>query len=196
MPQHDDLQLLLDERAIRRVILRYCRGIDRGDVELVRSCYHPDALDVHGRYRGDAHGFAEHAVTVLTERYEVTSHAVHNCLIEITGDTAHVETYFVAHHESRATDPDRHTYRFGGRYIDRFIRADGQWAISRRVLVRDWSARDPLSSEASAAAEGERATFVNGTRNGSDLAYESAFDQWISTWYDAHTDSDRTNGRS
>jgi len=35
---------LVDERDIRNVLTRYCRGIDRIDMELVRSCYHPDAV--------------------------------------------------------------------------------------------------------------------------------------------------------
>jgi hypothetical protein len=32
-----DLQALLDEREIHRVLMRYCRGIDRMDQDLVRS---------------------------------------------------------------------------------------------------------------------------------------------------------------
>ena len=42
------LQMLIDEAAIKKVHLRYCRGIDRMDWDLIRSCYHPDAIDDHG----------------------------------------------------------------------------------------------------------------------------------------------------
>ncbi|MEI6002085.1 hypothetical protein H3V53_34635 [Paraburkholderia bengalensis] len=31
---------------------RYCRGIDRIDWDLVRTCYHPDAFDEHGSSGG------------------------------------------------------------------------------------------------------------------------------------------------
>ena len=44
---------LLDERAICKVVLRYCRGVDRMDRELVRSCFHDDAEDQHGNFRGN-----------------------------------------------------------------------------------------------------------------------------------------------
>ena len=47
------LQQLLDEAEIRRVHIRYCRGIDRMDWDLVRSCYHPDAIDQHQLARRD-----------------------------------------------------------------------------------------------------------------------------------------------
>jgi hypothetical protein len=48
------LQPLLDEAAIRRVHLDYCRGVDRRDWELVRRYYHLDAVDHHGPYSGGA----------------------------------------------------------------------------------------------------------------------------------------------
>ena len=46
----DDGELARDlaENAIRRTLYRYCRGIDRRGFELVRACYHSDALDDHG----------------------------------------------------------------------------------------------------------------------------------------------------
>src|SRR5262249_11432964 len=53
MPDMDgDVRALLDEQAIRRVLARYCRGIDRLDQDLVRSCYHPDATEAHGTFTG------------------------------------------------------------------------------------------------------------------------------------------------
>ena len=44
------LSRLLDRNEIEEVVLRYCRGIDRRDFDLVRSCYHPDATDRHGSF--------------------------------------------------------------------------------------------------------------------------------------------------
>ena len=48
---------LIDREQIRDVIYRYARGVDRRDYELVRSCYHPNATDDHGSYKGDVDGF-------------------------------------------------------------------------------------------------------------------------------------------
>ena len=59
------LQKLVDEAEIRQVHIRYCRGIDRMDWALVRSCYHPDAIDRHGAYEGGVEGFIEWAAKLL-----------------------------------------------------------------------------------------------------------------------------------
>ena len=40
--------------AIRQAALRYCRGVDRLDAELMRSAYHDDATDDHGVFVGPA----------------------------------------------------------------------------------------------------------------------------------------------
>ncbi len=47
------LQDLIDKQAIREVVLTYCRGIDRLDFDLVRSAYHPDAIDHHTGFDGN-----------------------------------------------------------------------------------------------------------------------------------------------
>ena len=48
------LDQLLDRQEIERVIHAYCRGIDRRDLALVRSCYHDDATDRTGSSIGSA----------------------------------------------------------------------------------------------------------------------------------------------
>ncbi|OXM72099.1 MULTISPECIES: hypothetical protein [Amycolatopsis] len=40
------------------IVEELSRGIDRYDVEL-RSCYHPDAVDIHNIYNGGLEGFIE-----------------------------------------------------------------------------------------------------------------------------------------
>ena len=47
-----DLETLIAKQEITDVVYRYARGIDRLDFELVRSCYHPDAYDDHGAFKG------------------------------------------------------------------------------------------------------------------------------------------------
>ena len=46
------VQLLLDKQEIYEVILRYCRGIDRLDEELLLSVFHPDAYADFGTLKG------------------------------------------------------------------------------------------------------------------------------------------------
>ena len=59
MSQPPDVQALLDKQAIYEVVCRYCRGIDRLDLDLVRSCYDVDAREHHPGYDGDVDGFVE-----------------------------------------------------------------------------------------------------------------------------------------
>ncbi len=52
----DEIELLLAERAIARVLYTYSRAADRFDLELMRSCYWPDGTDDHGSYNGGLDG--------------------------------------------------------------------------------------------------------------------------------------------
>jgi hypothetical protein len=56
VPRGDDDLRSKDE--IRDVVLRLARGIDRCDLELLRSCYHPDAHEEHGWFSGSAWEYA------------------------------------------------------------------------------------------------------------------------------------------
>ena len=43
---------LLAKQEIRDALMRYSRGIDLLDPDLVKSAYHPDAYDDHGTFKG------------------------------------------------------------------------------------------------------------------------------------------------
>ena len=96
---------LLDQQAIRDVLIRYTRGIDRMDPDLVRSCYHPDAHDDHGAFRGGTEEFVAWFQEALSF-FERTMHFVGNQLVEVDGDVARAESYCVAYHR-RANLPSR-----------------------------------------------------------------------------------------
>lgn len=135
----DDLQRLLDDRAIRDVLLRYCRGVDRIDLELVRSCYHDDAVDDHGAFRGNVGDFVAW-IGRLLPRYGVTTHLLHNCLIEHHPEVpgvARAETYGIAEHQTPGGPPELNlTIAF--RYLDRLEdRGDG-WRIADRLCTTEW----------------------------------------------------------
>ena len=46
------LQHLIDRQEINDCIHRYTRGLDRHDDELLRSVFHPDAIDNHAHVAG------------------------------------------------------------------------------------------------------------------------------------------------
>lgn len=91
-------QLVADRAEIERQLLRYCRGVDRRDLELVRSTYHPDAWDDHGSYQGDLDGFLAFVAGEVHARFRTTMHKLGQSLIEIEGDVAHAESYAICHH--------------------------------------------------------------------------------------------------
>lgn len=126
------LRRLLDHQAVVDCVHRYARGVDRGDVELVRSAYHPDAVEDHGAYVGGVDGLvdflaAAHRPFPGYQRY------VTNVSVEIDGDEAHAESYYLC-----VLRRDEKLLANGGRYVDRLERRDGGWRIARRVVVMEW----------------------------------------------------------
>lgn len=51
------LEEMSAKQEITELLYRYCRGIDRLDWDLVRSCYHDDAFDDHSIFRGSPDEF-------------------------------------------------------------------------------------------------------------------------------------------
>jgi len=138
------IALLIAENEIRTVCLRYCRGIDRRQFDIVRECYHPDALDEHGDFLGTVDEFIVHAQRSLAT-YESTMHFVGNILVEVDGDQARSETYAIAMHRvAPRGDRPRRDYVVGLRYVDDFARRSGRWRIANRVCVFEWTRTDPV----------------------------------------------------
>lgn len=138
------LQTLADERAVRQVLLRYCRGVDRLDAELVRSCYHPDATDEHGSFAGGVDEYVAWAFRLL-RRYGTTMHYLSNVLVEVAGDVALAESYGVAVHRGPEGEPfdPKLNLTSGFRFVDRFERrGDTGWRIAARVATTEWSRLD------------------------------------------------------
>ena len=133
-----DLRQLLDKQAIHEVVLRYCRGIDRCDRELVRDCYWPDATDEHGSFVGSRDEYVAWVFDRMLPRYAMTMHFIGNVLIDLDGDRAKSEAYGMAMHRTGSDKPE-HNLRTGFRYIDDFARRDDQWRIARRVCALEWS---------------------------------------------------------
>jgi hypothetical protein len=139
------LASLLDKQALYELALRYCRGIDRRDLKLVRSLYHDDAIDDHGAmFRGSADEYVAWLPSVLAG-FEATTHAIQNALYVLDGDRAEGELYMLAYHRTPA--PDARDILIGGRYLDRYERRQGNWKIARRSLALDWCRVVPVNAE-------------------------------------------------
>ncbi len=156
------LQTLLDKEAIREVALRYARGIDRHDDELLLSAYHPDASDDHGSFIGSSAAFVEYANRVHARNWVCHQHYITNQVIDLHGDTAHCESYFLA----VLKRPDGVCDMVGGRYVDRIDRRDGHWAVAERICMVEWNAE-----AAPGAAAFDASIFIAGSWDRSDPSY-------------------------
>ncbi|MBG6120030.1 MULTISPECIES: nuclear transport factor 2 family protein [unclassified Sphingobium] len=134
-PSDAELRQLLDKEAIRDCLLRYSRGIDRMDRDLMLSAYHPDGYDDHGVTQGDRETFVDWARSYHQRVQLRHQHRISNETIELDGDSAHVESYYCFWGENIEGPP---TLAFG-RYIDQFERRNGRWAIAYRVCINEIS---------------------------------------------------------
>jgi ketosteroid isomerase-like protein len=165
------LRRLLDESVIRTLIARYARAIDRMDWELLRSCYHDDAIDVHSGTTWKAEDFIEWLKGRLGN-YTATKHFLGNQLIELDGDTAWVETYCLALHRVPATEGEPAADRLVSvRYCDRLERRHDEWRIAHRVVAYEPGRIDPVDREPELTA-----THVLARRDRKDVAYDRVRD--------------------
>ncbi len=158
MPETAPWAALADKQAIYEVILRYCRGIDRLDLELVRSCYHPGAIDHHTNFEGNRDEFVvwvEGALRLLAG----TMHLVGNHLVEIDGDRARCETYCTAFHWADPATSTLENVTTGIRYVDRFERRGGRMAHRRAFCL---AGVDPDRTEPAGRRPGRGADRIPG----------------------------------
>jgi hypothetical protein len=138
------LRELLDKQEIHERLMRYCRGVDRGDAELISQAFHTDAMADHGQvfFTGEDVG---QMLAQMAARHTNASgtHFTGNELIEIDGDKAYSEVYFLSFRE-RERDGETVTFWRCARYIDQWERRDGVWGIVYRRVVDSWNRIDPV----------------------------------------------------
>ena len=164
------LRELLHKREIHELLMRYCRGINRADRELIASCFHPDALDDHGTFTLSGPTIAEklHAILNPPANEDTPSAGaffIGNELVEIEGNVAWAETYWISYGEQKRGGSGYLRARCA-RFLDRLERRDGQWRIAYRVVADEWSRVDAIV-ERSPDARGLR----RGLRSKRDAVY-------------------------
>jgi ketosteroid isomerase-like protein len=141
--------------AIEQVVYRYAHGIDARDLEMVLSCFTDDAeVDYDGRIQRRGAAELRELFGGPTERrrassgmvgldtVERTTHHMTNVLIELDGEHAAVQTTALAFLAGRR-DGSEVVVQRGLRYVDQFVRRDGNWAIEHRVHSMVWSSAVP-----------------------------------------------------
>ena len=160
----DPLRALLDRQAIRDVLSRYCRGLDRMDKEMAYAVWHPDGTAFYdGIFEGTGHGFVDW-VWEAHAQMERHSHQITNVLIELDGDRATSEAYVTVALWTLPDAEGRQQELVGrGRYLDRWERREGSWAIAHRIHLLDLSSSFPLGH--AEVSDGSR-------RDSADLSFE------------------------
>jgi hypothetical protein len=187
-----EIRELLDRQKCYDVLTRYCRALDRADVELMKTVYWEDAVDEHGVFEGNAHDFAEFIIREIRNWFEVATHYICNVHMEyygdvmctesylisycsVTGDPAKVQAVYGASYLAATGGPEaahkQHAFLMGGRYVDRLEKRNGEWRIAHRRVVMDWNENWPSGA---ISAEGMFASLsCRGTRDRSDPVYQN-----------------------
>jgi ketosteroid isomerase-like protein len=133
----DALAKLIAKDEIRELALLYSRGVDRKDIELLKTLYTTDGWDSHGTYfdgpAADYIAFLEHQLPHM----QIGGHHICNHLISVDGDSGEGEVYAIAWH----LIPDgagglKHDIQ-AVRYVDRYRKDDGRWKFARRDVSFD-----------------------------------------------------------
>jgi len=138
------VQEMLDEHQLRRLVDRYCRAVDRGDLELVRSLYHRDAVDSHGAFSGGSVDEFVERLAAARPHVRSMQHHVTTVNFAVRGAVAEGEVYMIATHTliSGAGDVD---VTVGGRYLDKYEKRSDTWGFVERSIVTDWARVDDPS---------------------------------------------------
>ena len=145
---------LLTREEMRDVIVRYCRGVDRRDWNLVRTCFTADARHQHLEFIGTTDEFVGFASTVLAG-IPSTLHAICGVSFEVDADRTMSEAAFVAYHRIKGDDSKDAPFPTGGvdtdwivagRYVDQWRRVDDKWLIADRRAFHDWTRLEPATA--------------------------------------------------
>ena len=141
-----------DRLAIRELIEAYAHCADRRDAKGQMSLFTPDthfvvfmnatdptpSQDLHSR---------EALAPVFRDlnKYDATTHFIgQSTIFTLTSDRATGETYCLAHHVT-VEGGKRRLMLASLRYLDTFVKSDGTWLFSERLLYVDWLEERALS---------------------------------------------------
>ncbi len=141
----EKIQILIDRQDILDCLTRFCRGMDRFDRAAYLSAFHDDAIVAAGPFVGGAAACYDWAQPMHEAGQILTQHVLLNHSVEIQGDTAHSETYymFIARNHPYDGGSEESLMLAGGRYIDRLEKRIGHWKIALRTNIIEWSGLPP-----------------------------------------------------
>ena len=134
-----------DRLAIRELVDAYAHCADRRDAKGQMSLFTPDTHFVVYMNAKDPKASQElHSREALApvfealNQYDATTHFVgQSTITSLRSDRATGETYCLAHHVT-VDGSTRRLMVASLRYLDTFVKIDGGWLFSERLLYVDW----------------------------------------------------------
>src|SRR6202023_1164640 len=141
-----------DRLAIRELVEAYAHCADRRDAKGQMSLFTADAHFVVYMNAKDSTPSQElHSREDLApvfadlNKYDATTHFVgQSTIFTLTSDRASGEAYCMAHHVT-VDGGKRRVMLASLRYLDTFVKLDGAWLFSERILYVDWLEERALS---------------------------------------------------
>lgn len=132
------------KQALHELNALYCRGADRMDRALMLSIWSDGATIDAGMFKGLAAEFCALA-TQPNPASERSFHSSSNEYYEVDGDSARGELYTIIIN-TVVEDGKKIDRLIGGRYLDTYTRASGDWKIASRLFVLDWNMNHPSTA--------------------------------------------------
>jgi hypothetical protein len=135
-----ELAELLDKQAIAETLALYCRAMDRIDRALTLSVWHDGGTCNYSSTEGVPDmPIVDYLAgsTKARSSFANHSHQIANTLIRVKGERAVSEAYFTASLQTYPEDGRVTEHLWRGRYLDRWTRRGGRWAIDHRQVVFD-----------------------------------------------------------
>jgi len=139
------LHALVAKDEIHRAVCDYIRGQDRLDPATQRSAFHDDAYVDCGVFAGSPDGYVAFAQGALA-RYEASHHLLGQIVIDVDGNRASGEVYFIAWHRLGRGAEAMDVF-ISGRYIDEYEDRGSGWKIAARREIMDWGRKVPAADE-------------------------------------------------
>jgi SnoaL-like protein len=132
--QHDELVMLLDEAACRKVLSHYGPSLDWRDPGALAGAFWPDAFIDYGFFKGST----EEYVRMFIEIERAATRPFHLMVCErltVNGSVANAESLGIALTIETAADGTATARQYWGRYLDQLEKREKEWRISRRTYL-------------------------------------------------------------
>lgn len=129
----DELQKIIEERAIARMMYDYSYHLDMNQPEAMAALF-VDDCEVSYAPNFGATGMEAYKTTLdgIGSFFRGTSHHNSNIVVDfLTAEEADVRSIVLAVHRYTKERPDGILY---GQYFDKVVKVDGQWKFKRREL--------------------------------------------------------------